>query len=85
MCKEADEAPAPNQETAKDSNDRMKQEFPEGLPVIVTKGLPEPPQPVQIPEQAVIPPQRPAKLDHTKPTIANEEIFHDQDLSAVSM
>ena len=60
-------------------------DLPEGLPPTVTKGLPEPAKPVPIPEQAVVPPQRPTKLDHTKPTIANEDVFHDQDLSSISM
>ena len=50
----------------------------------IPKGLPEPGKPIPIPEDSMVPPQNPTNMEHKSPTIANQEIFEDQDLSSMS-
>ncbi|EAY04441.1 hypothetical protein TVAG_396270 [Trichomonas vaginalis G3] len=46
--------------------------------------LPEPTEPTQVPQDALVPPQHSSNFDHQQPTIANAENFSDKDLSSVS-
>ena len=51
----------------------------------IPKGLPEPGKPISVPKDSMVPPQKTPKMDHKSTTIANEEVFQDQDLSSISM
>ena len=88
---------APKQEEAKTEEKSLVLETPDrieapkspGKPAKqegkIPKGLPEPGKPVSVPKDSMIPPQKTPKMDHKNPTIANEEVFQDQDLSSISM
>ena len=69
MCKETDEEP----------QKQVTEEKPK-----TPKGLPEPGKPTPIPKDAMIPPAHQTRINKSEPTIAQEEVFTDKDLSSIN-